>query len=202
MSHLMALPDGAGMIVDLRGADGADLDAAVILASPFHCPGDVLLRVESLAGTTLESCMAVTGTPLRMPLMALIDRDTRGAAETLAALWSGREGVMLIGEPTRGDARLRELLPMPDGRFLQIATKRIVPVSGTYEAKGVHPDVLVDVRTSRETPLVYVAGRGRPLSEKSLDDRDLMMRVDGDPVLRRGTDLLLALRALNDHVRR
>lgn len=198
LAHLRTLTDGAGVIVDLRGTDGNDMEAVVELASPYYEPSEELFRIENRAGEVLETRRSGEGAPVRAPVMVLIDRDTRCAAETLAALWSGKPGIMLIGEPTRGDACIRDLLPLPDGRFLYIATKRIVPArSGVYEAKGVRPDVVVDQHGGGPTPLKYHAGR--PLSAKSVEDRDLMMRVDGDPVLRRGTDILLALRALTDH---
>lgn len=199
MGHLRTLSKGAGVIMDLRGTDGADLDAVVALASPFYCSGDVLFRVETRAGAPVETRVAGEGTALKTPLLVLIDHDTRCAAETLVALWNGKPGVMLIGESTRGDTGVRDLLPLPDGRFLYMATKRLVPVATAYGAKGVCPDVAVDTKGGSVTPLVHAPGHGRPLSAKSLEDRDLMMRVDSDPVLRRGTDILLALRAIDNH---
>lgn len=202
LGHLRTLASGTGVILDLRGTDGTDLDAVVALASPFHEAGAPLFRVEGLSGSLLEMRVATEAAPLECPVMALIDHDTRCAAETLAALWSGKKGVMLIGESTRGDARIRDLLPLPDGRFVYMATKRLAPAGGSYESQGVRPDVAVQVGNSGPTPLVYAPGNGRPLSVKSKEDRDLMMRVDGDPVLRRSTDILLALRALQDHGRR
>jgi hypothetical protein len=201
MGHLRTLSEGSGVIMDLRGTDGADLDAVVALASPFYCAGDVLFRVENRAGVPLETHVAGEVASLKTPLMVLIDHDTRCAAETLVALWNGKPGVMLIGESTRGDTGVRDLLPLPDGRFLYMATKKLVPVATAYGAKGVRPDVVVDARVGGVTPLVPVPGHGRPLSAKSVEDRDLMMRVDSDPALRRGTDILLALRAMNDHGR-
>lgn len=202
LGHLRALSGGSGVILDLRGTDGADLDSVVALSSPFYEAGVPLFRVESLSGAALETRVAVEEAPLGCPLMALVDRDTRCAAELLAAVWSGRDGVMLVGQSTRGDTRLRELLPLPDGRYVCVATKQVVPCSATGESGGVRPDVEVDVVNGGPTPLVHVPGAGRPLSEKSREDRDLMMRVDGDPALRRCTDILLALRALQDHGRR
>ena len=202
LGHLRALAGSSGVILDFRGTDGADLESLVALASPFHEAGVPLFRVESLSGDVLETRSAAAETPLSFPLMALVDRDTRCAAEALAALWSGREGMMLLEETTRGDTRIRELLPLPDGRYVCVATKRIVPCSGAGEAKGIRPDVEVVVSNGGPTPLIHVPGAGRPLSDKSREDRDLMMRVDGDPALRRCTDILLALRALQDHGRR
>lgn len=202
LGHLRSLAGGSGVILDLRGSAGADLESVVALASPFYQAGVPLFRVESLSGAVLETRVAASEEPLACPLMALVDGETRCAPEILAALWSGREGVMLLGEPTRGDTRLRELLPLPDGRSVCLATRRLVPCSGADEFRGVRPDVEVIAGNGRATPLVHVPGHGRPLSEKSVQDRSLMMRVDGDPALRRGVDILLALRASQDHGQR
>jgi C-terminal processing protease CtpA/Prc len=104
LAHLRTLTDGAGVIVDLRGTDGNDMEAVVELASPYYEPSEELFRIENRAGEVLETRRSGEGAPVRAPVMVLIDRDTRCAAETLAALWSGKPGIMLIGEPTRGDA--------------------------------------------------------------------------------------------------
>ncbi len=200
MGHLRALSGGAGVVLDFRGADGMDLESAVLLASPFHEAGASLFRVETAAGMALEERLAGEEAPYGCPVIALIDSDTRNAAELLVALWTGRPGVMLLGEPTRGDLRIREVLPLPDGRSLCLATRRVVLRGGA--GTGVRPDVLVEAGNGGATPLVYIPGSGRPLSEKSKQDRSLMMRVDGDPALRRGVDILLALQALQDHGKR
>lgn len=202
LGHLRALAGGSGVIVDLRGSAGSDLESVVALASPFYQAGVPLFRVESLSGALLETRVAEADEPLACPLMALVDGETCCASEILAALWSGREGVMLLGEGTRGDTRLRELLSMPDGRSAYMATRRLVPCSSRDGFRGVRPDIEVGMGQGDGTPLVHVPGHGRPLSEKSVQDRSLMMRVDGDPVLRRGVDILLALRALQDHGQR
>lgn len=198
LAHLGALTDRAGVILDLRGADGGDLDAAAALASPFRCPGDPLFVLHDVRNRDPVTYAATAVPPFRAALMVLTDRDTCGAAEALAACCRGVPGVMLIGTATRGDARVRELLPMPDGDFLYLATRRVAPVDRpSYETVGVTPDITVTVfepgaALAGELPL-----HNRTPSAKTVRDRELMLRVNHDAVLRRATDILLGLKAIN-----
>jgi hypothetical protein len=200
LAHMRPLSGDYGIIVDLRGADGFDLDSAVCLASPFRCPGDVLFTLNDLAGNVVTSCVVREGAPIKVSLMVLIDQDTRNAAETVAALWSGCPGVMLIGAPTHGDSHLRQVLTLPDGRRLHVATRRVIPASGRdYEGVGVRPDIEVTASGGSDLRSRDTGHNGKPLSDKSRQDRNLMARVEGDAALRRATDILLGLRALSIH---
>jgi len=201
-SHLRALEGRAGVILDLRGSDGADLASVIRLASPYHCPGDVLFVLQGLNLSNVATHVAIGAEDLHVPLLVLTDRGTMCAAELLAALCRGAPGVMLLGTPTRGDARQRDLLDLPDGRFLYIATRKVVVGDAiAYDGRGVQPDIRVPPLASLDTPFAESAGRGRPPSAKTTRDRDLMMRVDGDAALRRATDILLGIRALGDYGR-
>ncbi len=199
LAHLKGLAGTFGVIVDLRGADGFDLGSVVELASTCHDPGDALFALQDTRGVTMATLSAVEQEPLKTAIMVLTDRDTRGAAETLAALWRGRPGIMLIGTATRGDSYVRDILTLPDGRLLVMISRRVVPAeTADYEKKGVVPDVMVTAMAGG-TAGEDVRMSAKPLSEKSTRDRELMLRVEGDDILRRATDILLGLRALNGY---
>ncbi len=200
LAQLSALTDRAGVILDLRGADGGDLEAAAALASPFRCPGDPLFTLHDVRDRAPVTFSATVAPPFRAALMVLTDHDTCGAAETLAACYRGEAGVMLIGTPTRGEARVRELLPLPDGGFLYLATRRVVPVGRpSYDKVGVTPDITVTSIDPGITAAGEPPARNRTPSAKTVRDRELMLRVNHDAVLRRATDILLGLKAI-DHV--
>ena len=200
LAHLRCLNDRTGVIIDLRGADGADLDAIAAVASPFRRVGEPLFAVCDLRGRELAVYAATSAVPCRVPVMLLIDWETRGSAEALAACSRGVPGVMTIGEPTRGESQLRELLLLTDGSFLYVATRRLVPAGRpAYDRTGVQPDVTVNLLD----PGAFVNGdspfRGRAASAKTVRDHELMLRVNHDVVLRRAVDIILGLKAL-DHV--
>lgn len=199
LAHLRPLSGGYGIIVDLRGAAGTDLASVAALAGLFCCSSQTLFSVQDMTGHVVTNYAAQAETPLKASVMVLIDAGTRQAAETLAAVWRGCSGVMLLGSATTGDNRLRDWLTLPDGRRLYIATRQVVPAVGrAYAGTGIRPDIDVapgggdDLRFRDTHPRM-----GKKLSEKSKQDRELMARVDADPALRRATDILLGLRALS-----
>jgi hypothetical protein len=203
LGHLLAVDGGAGVIVDLRGADGTSLDAAAELAGAFRGAADLLFEVRDGRNGVLERRRArdMDRRPGCRMIMILVDGDTTAAAELLAATLKGCPGVMLIGSKTRGDAALRKLIALADGSALYLAAGRTVPAGGAYDRCGVEPDVRVagedsSVNIGREAML-----NGKPLSAKSVRDRGLMRLVEGDPVLRRATDVLLGLKALGVYER-
>lgn len=201
--HLSALDSRAGIILDLRGANGNDYASVVALASAYYTPGDRLFVLQGRGQRASVTNNAVDVPERRAPLMLLTDRQTEQASELLAALCRGLPGVMVLGLPTGGDARVREVLAVPDGRLLYVATAEIVPGEGRqYAGRGVAPDIYVAPAGLPAGPSAAASPGARPPSEKSQQDRDLMMRVAGDAALRRATDILLGLQALGDYGRR
>lgn len=198
-----------GAILDLRGANGMDFESAAEIGSLFFERGVGLFEVRDAQDGLLQAYKAQAEIPLGLPLMVLINRETAGAAETLAALLQHGAGAMLIGEPTGGDNRLREALPLQDGRMIYIATRRIrMNQGGQYAPAGVRPDVLAApaavtavVQENRapileEQPDFFVS-----VSEQEKQDRALFDRTKDDAILRRAVDILLGLKALGIKIR-
>ena len=199
--HLQALAANGlhGLILDLRNAEGTDLASVAAAAGPVRCPGRPLFSVQDRQGQTLESSRAAEAQPLDAVVMVLIDRTTRDAAELLAGVLKGAPGVMLIGDRTAGDALVRELIALPDGRRLLVGTRQAVLADGSsYAGTGIVPDIAVEPwAPPRESDLSgQPAANNRAASAKTLRDLDLARRVADDPPLRRATDLLLGLKAL------
>ncbi|MBU1733896.1 MAG: hypothetical protein KJ692_01510 [Verrucomicrobia bacterium] len=214
-----------GAILDIRGADGMDLASAVEIGSLFARAGDTLFILRDGYNTVVTACQAKTSQPMDKPVMVLIDHNTSGAAEVLAGLLSACKGAMLIGTPTRGDDRIRDIIPLSNDRVLYIATRRIELGKGpTYYQKGILPHVRVAqtnepaISPGRSAldfgELSRAAEPGREsefadeepdifsgISEQERQDRALIKRIDGDVILRRAVDILLGLKALDFKVR-
>lgn len=210
-----------GAILDIRGADGIDLESVVEIGSLFAHAGDTLFILRDGRNTAVAAYQAKAGQAMDKPIMVLIDHNTSGAAEVLAGLLSACKGIMLIGTPTCGDDRLREVIPLSNDRVLYIATRRIELSKGpAYYQKGVTPHVRVaPTNTPAISPgrsasdfgeLSRVAEPGREnefadeepdifagISEQERQDRALIKRVGGDVILRRAVDILLGLKALD-----
>ncbi|MFC1461854.1 S41 family peptidase, partial [Verrucomicrobiota bacterium] len=195
-----------GMILDIRDANGVDLESVVGIASLFTKAGKNLFSVRDGHNNVVTNYQARQGKQLAIPLMVLINRGTSCSAETLAAVVQHCAGVMLIGTSTSGDNRIREAIPLADGRILRIATKHIDLRKGpSYCNEGVIPDVFVlepammvqDIEpVERKDNYGVFSG----LSEQEQDTRALTKRVSKDSILRRATDILLGIKALGIQV--
>lgn len=191
-----------GVILDIRGADGMDLESVVDIGSLFAHAGDTLFTLRDGHNTAVKTYQAKSGQPMDKPVMVLIDQDTSGAAEVLAGLLSACKGTMLIGTPTRGDDRIRSIIPLSNDRVLYIATQRIELNNGrSYYQNGITPHVRVTATntvTARESEF---AGEEPDIfsgiAEQERQDRALIKRVEGDTILRRAVDILLGLKALD-----
>jgi len=194
----------AGIILDLRNADGGDLQTAADTAGLF-LPGNgkaPIMNVRDGSGAIISSYTGKAGKSIAAPLMVLINRDTSNAAEALAAALGAGKGVLLIGAPTRGDDCRREFVPLADGRIVYLATRRIeINHGASYHGTGVNPHVSV---TQTNDPVKAEEPFGddenglfTKLSEEEKLNRALLRRTKGDAVLQRATDILLGLKALN-----
>ncbi len=193
--------DAAGMIMDLRGAGGADLEAIDSVSGVFLQQGTQLFKVKDSHDKVLESHVtAQTGTTgFEIPLIILVDENTRSASEFFTAAMKGRKRCLVMGRPTQGDAAIRETISLSEEAELYIATKRVVFASGVkFDPGGVQPDIIVSDPAD--------AGRGKfpsesekeKVSKKEKLDRFLMRLTEGDPVMGRAFDILLGLRALEN----
>lgn len=203
LGHLQSLSSRWGVLVDLRGGRGEDLDSASVLAGLARGQHEPLFIITDNRGVVVAT-NTVVGAFARVPLlMILIDEKTGGASEALASVLKGAPGVMLIGAVTGGDPCLRTWISLPGGRRVRLATRKWSLVSGKPAEKGgVRPDILVStVSGIGNEGLSHTNRHDRVLSPKSDADRDLMMRVDGDAALQRATDILLGLQAVGGYGR-
>ncbi len=192
----------SGVVIDLRGAGGADAQGVADTAGLFAESGSLLFAFRDAQDQDLGVYRSNSSLLLNIPAMVLIDEETRGAAEVLAAALAGStRGVMLIGSVSSGDPLVREVQELPDGSHLYLATRKLVVADGkSYNgSEGVKPDLVVapaaapDNEYEPEPPVDPV----RELSSEEKEDRLLRDRVRGDETLRRAVDVLLGLKALN-----
>lgn len=194
-----------GVVLDLRGTGGADVDSVEEVVDLLARPGEALFSFEDAGGKEIQSYQSKNGNALGMPMMVLVDKDTSGAAEILAAAVSGSgRGAMLLGAPTAGDPMIRDRVDLGDGAWVYIATRRLVTAEGTvYDGKdGVKPDVIVVSRDRSyrdyEPPPPLLTDR-RETTEEEKQTLELRKRTRGDVAFTRAVDVLLGLKALDIH---
>ena len=191
-----------GAILDLRGAGGTAEEEVPVVAARFAPEGDALYTMSDRQGKEILSVKAAPAPVAPMSLMVLVDEETTGAAELLAAvLGGGVKGAMLIGRETAGDPMIREPRKLSTGRYALLATRQLKTADGaTYSgAGGVKPDVVITASALDETvyePDAPVLRKGKTMSDEEKEDKALRDRTRNDTYLRRATDVLLGLKAL------
>ena len=192
----------AGVVIDLRGADGMDLESVADIAGVFAESGAMLFAVRDMDNQDIGVYKAKTQTNLGMPAMVLVDSKTVGAAEILAAVLSGSvRGAMLLGNVTGGDPVVRDWIALSSGESLYTMARRIVLADGhIYDGReGVKPDVVLleNAPAMPEFEPEATPVNGREITEEEKQDKKLRERVKNDAALRRAVDVLLGLKALN-----
>jgi hypothetical protein len=118
----------AGIVLDLRFVVGDDAASAQATANLF------------------ASKKIVAGS-----LVVLVNGETRGAAETLAAALRHAGAGLIIGNPTAGEAATFKEFPLRDGERLRIATTPVKSGNGpAVPSGGLQPDIAVTVSADDE----------------------------------------------------
>lgn len=135
-----------GLVLDLRYATGGDYAAAGQVADLFLTSEQLLIdwgggRVKS---TSKENA-------LKVPASVLVNSQTRGAAEALAAAMRLSGAALLVGNNTAGEASMFKEFTLSNGQKVRIASGNVKLGNGeTLSTSGVVPDITVKVTAEEE----------------------------------------------------
>jgi carboxyl-terminal processing protease len=136
-----------GLILDLRAIQGGSMAAALEVAGQFLPVGSLLMYEVDVAGQR-KDWTAPNGEPPSYggrtalpPLAVVVDQDTVGAAEVLAAALQDAGRASVIGVATPGRAVTYGFTPLQDGSALYLPIARWHTPSGRQlSGSGVRPD--------------------------------------------------------------
>lgn len=135
-----------GLVLDLRFAEGEDYEAVVAVADLFIAKEKPLLDWGKGIVKSLANDQA-----LNWPVAVLVNGETTGAAEALAAVLREARVALILGSSTRGAAMTATDFPLQDGQRLRIATAPVKLGDGTpLSAQGVQPDIVVSATPEME----------------------------------------------------
>lgn len=127
-----------GVVLDLRFASGSDYSGAAAAIGVFLSTAENVLKWGSETAKT-----AGNGEAADLPLAALVNKETRGAAEALAAGLRDQRLALLIGQPTAGQALVFEDFKLSTGQKLRIGRGK-VELPGGKAIEALTPDITVD----------------------------------------------------------
>ena len=92
---------------------------------------------------------------LSVPVAVLVNRQTVGAAEALAAVLRETGAGLILGSNTAGQAMIAQEFPLKNGERLRIATAPIQLGDGSaLSGQGLKPDIAVEVAPGRRARLL------------------------------------------------
>ncbi|HWX22008.1 MAG TPA: S41 family peptidase [Candidatus Binatia bacterium] len=151
-----------GVILDLRYATGNDYPAAAAAADLFLSKERPLLDWGNGVVRSKQKSDAI-----RMPVAVLVNHETAGGAEALAAVLRETAAGLLLGSQTAGQAMIAQEYPLKNGQRLRIATAPIQLGDGSaLSSQGVKPDITVEVTPQDER--VYYADAFKDISRSNL----------------------------------
>jgi hypothetical protein len=211
------------LIVDLRASPATnDLSLAADFAKRFCPRGKPLFTLRKPAGRQDRVFSSDREPAFRGLIMLLVDSDTTGAAEAIAAALRFYNKALIIGQPTAGRAADYSDLPLPGSKILRLAMAEMVSPEGrSLFPEGVKPDLPVEMSLSEKRQIFqsssekgmgpYIYDTGRPhMSEAALlagtnpelEAAEVAQQRRGrapekpaphDPVLQRALDVVTSL---------
>lgn len=146
LQRLSATNKLKGLVLDLRFAAGEDFAAAAAAADLFVAKARPLLDWGEGPAKSKEKDDAI-----KLPVAVLVNRDTSGAAEALAAVLRETGSGLILGGTTAGGAMTSREYPLRTGQRLRIASVPVNLGDGTpMSAQGVKPDIEVLVGAKEE----------------------------------------------------
>ena len=139
------------LVLDLRATPASsEVEQMAEVCRRFVPKGKVLFSVRK-ANVKQEQVLTSKDDPkFRGIVVVLVDRETAGTAEVIAAVLHTYVNAMVIGQQTRGEAVEFANFPLASGKLVRIAVAEVaLPDKTTVFPGGVKPDLAVDV--PRET---------------------------------------------------
>jgi hypothetical protein len=135
-----------GLVLDLRFAEGDDFAQAAAVASRFTAKGAKLFTVRNVAANQTQVFTNADIAGATMPIAVLVNAQTRGAAEAVAAALRSLDRCIVIGRATAGLAAVFSDFPLDEGRKLRLATSKVEFADGVSAfPQGLAPDMPVDL---------------------------------------------------------
>jgi carboxyl-terminal processing protease len=135
----------SGLVLDLRHTTIGAPGVVISLLGQF-LDGDVA----TLVGHTGDSPLTVEGGDLKSRLddvrvVVLLDEQSVGEAERMAAVLQAHDRATVIGEQTQGETQILQAIDLADGSVLDMVVAGLELPDGTrLEDHGVTPDLAVD----------------------------------------------------------
>ena len=131
--------DMKGLIIDLRGNPGGNLDVVVDICREILPKGLIVYTEDKYGNRNEYSCDGKH--EIDVPMVVLIDGGSASASEIMAGAIKDYGVGTLIGTTTYGKGIVQSILPLGDGSAIKITTSKYYTPNGNNIHKiGIDPD--------------------------------------------------------------
>ena len=130
------------LVIDVRNNPGGLATETAVLLDYLLPAGRLFSEVDKKGVVSVTESDSMN---LQMPTCVLLNSGTYGEAELFAAVMKEWNWATLMGEPTYGNTRSQETIPLSDGSAIRLSTRSFLTPSGVdiCATGGVVPDFIV-----------------------------------------------------------
>ena len=146
-------------VLDLRATPhSTDFDRAAECCRRFAPKGRVLFSIKRPKANDEEVLTSSEDPRWRGLLVVLVDGDTAGAGEVVAAVLRTHIRAYVIGQRTKGEAAQFEELPLAGGKVMRVAIGEVtLPDATPVFPGGLTPDLAVNVTQEKTDEILQLA---------------------------------------------
>ncbi|RJQ32112.1 MAG: S41 family peptidase [Actinobacteria bacterium] len=139
-----------GLILDLRGNPGGELDQAIDLVG-LYVNNVVVVRTKSKQGEEKSYSSGQTAI-YKGKLVVLVDKGSASASEIVAGALQDHKRATIIGEQTFGKGCVQNVITLSNkGALIIPSQKWFTPSWRSIDKKGITPDIVVKYRKNGDT---------------------------------------------------
>ena len=139
------------MVIDLRATSSNDFNLAAEMTKRFVPKGKTLWTLRKTAAHQDRTFTNDRDPVFQGTVMVLVDGETSGPAEGMAAALKAHDQALLIGQPSAGRAVEYSDFPLTSGKVLRVAVAEVIGPSGlSLFPAGVKPDLPVELSPAQK----------------------------------------------------
>ncbi len=153
------------IVIDLRASTASgEFNVAAEMAKRFVPKGKTMWTLHRSAGPQDQAFTSDREPVFQGTIIALIDGETAGAAEALAAALKIKPQTLLIGQPSAGRAVEYSDFPLSSGKLLRVAVREVIGPDGhSLFPDAIKPDLAVEMGLPQKRQ-IFVASVQRGMS--------------------------------------
>ena len=139
------------MVIDLRATSSNDFNLAAEMTKRFVPKGKTLWTLRKTAAHQDRTFTNDRDPVFQGTTMVLLDGETSGPAEGMAAALKAHDQALLIGQPSAGRAVEYSDFPLTSGKVLRVAVAEVIGPNGlSLFPDGVKPDLSVELSLAQK----------------------------------------------------